>query len=472
MKFLPTRWFVPSVMGLLCGLLFTCAELPSIPDPPVVDPPKDRCADIKDPAKKCNCLQEGSYIPDEIVLVFEDPLCDRRPEVLDDLIQGGNTVVEICNERVVLMKMTGIDPEAQYQTAKQKMEDEGEGWAGRNFTLALEPSENFSFTSFPPDTIPEYDQNQRPANSVTVAVVDMGVQINHPQFASHLWFNPYEQMPPGTFGIDDPGDGNEFIDDVAGFNFRMNRGDRMGDASGHGTHVSGIIALDKAATATGEDYQNKSMLELMMLTIADQSDGASDLKSAMCAITYAIDNGADIINCSWGYYADEPDAALQGLMEQAKERDIIVVTSAGNAGVNTDSCHHWPSGFSDQKEYNTSVVSVAALDPSLKSLWTTSNNGSNFGVNSVTIAALGQDVNSLIPYPIGSSSPTCALNTGTSMAAPYVSRFLAIQVINGYIDPTVADWMGRLNTESHNLNGLPVGIGQLKDDYLYELKCP
>ncbi|MFA7149135.1 MAG: S8 family serine peptidase, partial [Syntrophomonadaceae bacterium] len=162
------------------------------------------------------------------------------------------------------------------------------------------------------------------SRDVIVAVIDTGVDYNHPDLASNMWTNTGEI--PGD-GIDN--DGNGFIDDIHGACTVGNRysgesGDPMDD-HGHGTHVAGIIAasggVDRSGM-TGIAYN----VQIMAIKAA-QSSGVLTASDIAQAIYYAVDKGADVINMSFGGYGRSTveEDALQLAFGQA-----VLVAAAGN----------------------------------------------------------------------------------------------------------------------------------------------
>jgi hypothetical protein len=127
-------------------------------------------------------------------------------------------------------------------------------------------------------------------DGVVVAVVDTGVDYNHPDLAANVWTNPNEI--DGNF-LDD--DGNGFVDDVRGWNFVFNNNDPS-DHNGHGTHVAGTIAAvgDNGIGVIGVAWHAHVM------AVKGLDDGGSGFDFTLApAIMYAASNGADIINASW-----------------------------------------------------------------------------------------------------------------------------------------------------------------------------
>ena len=170
------------------------------------------------------------------------------------------------------------------------------------------------------------EQNDLPAGGLplVVAVIDSGVDYNHPDLKENMWVN--NQEIPGN-GIDD--DNNGFIDDihgaaVVGENF-SHSGDPADD-HGHGTHVAGIIAATggNAEGGVGVAYNSK-----IMAVKAGQYSGVLTTVDIAEAIYYAVDNGADVINMSFGGYGRSlvEEDALSVAFSQA-----VLVSSAGNDG--------------------------------------------------------------------------------------------------------------------------------------------
>lgn len=138
--------------------------------------------------------------------------------------------------------------------------------------------------------------------SIVVAVMDEGVMYNHKDLAENMWTNPLEEL-----GGDQDLDGNGYAGDKYGYNFATNSGlITYSDPNdvGHGTHVAGVIAAVNnnnegiCGIAGGSGHQDG--VKIMSLQIFSGNAGATMLSEAK-AIKYAADNGAVILQCSWGY---------------------------------------------------------------------------------------------------------------------------------------------------------------------------
>ena len=168
-------------------------------------------------------------------------------------------------------------------------------------------------TSVPGSDINVYDAWKLTTGdpSIIVAVVDEGVAYNHPDLAANMWKN--EKEIPGN-GIDD--DGNGYVDDVYGYNFSMDEpqiswnklrppSGGVGD-QGHGTHVAGVVAavnnnnvgISGIAGGSGKG----DGVRIMSCQIYSGGQNCTEEYLAK-AIRYAADNGASILQCSWGFQA-------------------------------------------------------------------------------------------------------------------------------------------------------------------------
>jgi thermitase len=248
------------------------------------------------------------------------------------------------------------------------------------------------------------------SREIVVAVIDTGLDVNHEDIKNNVWTNPGETgldslgRDKATNGVDD--DGNGYIDDVHGWNFVGNNRN-LSDNHGHGTHIAGIIG---AEANNGKGIVGIAPeVSIMVLKYFDPlSTGTDNLKNTIKAIHYAIEKGAQIINYSGGgldYSQEEHDA-----VEEAKNKGILFVAAAGNERSNSDKIPYYPADYGLDN-----VISVTAFNPSQEVL-----SSSNWGVNTVDIAAPGQNILSTLP---GNSY---GFMTGTSQATAFVTGAAAL----------------------------------------------
>jgi subtilisin family serine protease len=211
------------------------------------------------------------------------------------------------------------------------------------------------------------------SSDVVVAVIDSGVDVNHPDLAANIWTNGGEIAGNGK---DD--DDNGYVDDINGWDFYIDDNDPR-DAHGHGTHVAGTIAAvgDNATGITGVSWSAK----IMALRFLD-AWGSGTTVNAIAAIEYANDMGADVINNSWG--GGGFSTSLKSAIDAS---DAVVVCAAGNSGRDNDSTPHYPSSYD-----SANIIAVAASDQD-----DTLAYFSNYGANSVDVAAPGTNIYSAAP---------------------------------------------------------------------------
>ncbi len=239
---------------------------------------------------------------------------------------------------------------------------------------------------------------QSAGSGVIVAILDSGVQLDHPDLKGNLWTNPGEVLN----GKDD--DGNGFVDDIYGANMFTNDGN-VSDDEGHGTHVAGIVAAQAGNNIGGSGVAPKARIMAVKVLDANRS-GNSTLLSR--GIHYAVDMGARILNVSIN--GDATTSDLSDALHYASVKGATVVASAGNNGRNIDLTPSYPASSPEP-----SVLSVTASDESggLPSF-------SNLGLNSVDLAAPGD---SILSTARGGGYED---RSGTSMSAPFVAGALAL----------------------------------------------
>lgn len=248
---------------------------------------------------------------------------------------------------------------------------------------------------------PQTWEIQREASNVKIAILDTGIDIDHPDLISNLWNNPGEI--PGN-GIDD--DNNGFVDDLHGYSFVSNSAD-VDDVDGHGTHVAGIAAAqgDNGIGVSGVAWS----ADLVAVKVLNDQ-GLGTLEGVIKGIEYANTIGAKILNMSFG--GSQRSTGIEKVIGQVQLAGGIAVVAAGNEFVSLDESPSYPAAYN-----NPNIFSVTASD----------RNGmiagfANYSVDKVDLAAPGTEIYSTIPVEKGSYG----FKSGTSMAAPMVSGALAL----------------------------------------------
>ncbi|MCS6771233.1 MAG: S8 family serine peptidase [Kiritimatiellae bacterium] len=248
------------------------------------------------------------------------------------------------------------------------------------------------------------------ASNIIVAVIDTGIDYNHPDLRANMWSNPLESVN----GLDD--DNNGYVDDIYGINCIVTNGNPMDDHF-HGTHVAGTIGAvgNNNTGVVGVAWQVK----LMGIKFLN-SNGVGFVSDAIAGILYAVSNGATILNNSWG--GPEYSSALLNTIKWTASNGVMFVAAAGNDNVDTQEVTNYPSGY-----LVDNVLSVMAT--------TREDRGapfSNFGFDTVDIGAPGAAIWSTMPTTMtrAMSNTTRSVNydslSGTSMATPMVAGILAL----------------------------------------------
>ncbi len=231
------------------------------------------------------------------------------------------------------------------------------------------------------------------AREYVIAVIDTGVDYRHPDLMAGMWRNPGEQ--PGS-GTDD--DGNDYIDDIHGYdfsgtslpahNFSRPPGPDPMDVDGHGTHIAGIAAAvaDQASGIVG-------VTSARIMALKASPDGSSiPLADSLEAMAYAImmkrDYGVPVavINASYGGVGGS-NRLERDMIIEAGDAGIVVCAAAGNSGSNNDQRPFYPASYNLPNLIAVTGSTSRDERPSF----------ANYGVNSVHLAAPGKDIISTVP---------------------------------------------------------------------------
>ena len=241
--------------------------------------------------------------------------------------------------------------------------------------------------------------------SVVVAIVDTGIDEDHPDLINNLWLNSDEIADNG---IDD--DNNGYIDDIHGACVRTDcAASEIEDGFGHGSHVAGLLA------AQGNNLIGVSGVcwDAQLMIVKSLGDSGSGNTSDVAAgINYAVNNGADIINTS--LTISNFSSAIKSAIEQAEQAGILVIAAAGNFDSDNDRSPVYPANF---RSSHDNLMSIANVNDT-NSLHV----NSNYGTTSVDMAAPGVGLFSTW------KEAQYANSTGTSMSAPLVAATAALML--------------------------------------------
>jgi thermitase len=241
---------------------------------------------------------------------------------------------------------------------------------------------------------------------VTVAVIDSGVDLAHPDLAANAWRNPGESgSGRETNGLDD--DHNGRVDDWRGWDF-VTGDNSPADENGHGTHVAGTIAAQRDnGTGVAGVADGSRLMALRVLN----AQGTGSVAGVILAYSYAAQAGAKVVNLSLGSSASsraESDAI-------AALPEILFIAAAGNGG---------DDGVGDDNDVDSEYPCAYTL-PNVVCVGATDNRDrlapfSNYGDLAVDLAAPGVDIASTLP------GNRYGWSSGTSMATPHVSGAAAL----------------------------------------------
>jgi len=239
----------------------------------------------------------------------------------------------------------------------------------------------FSGTAGADISAPEAWEIETGNPELVIAVIDSGVAFEHPDLIDNTWINSGESPENG---LDD--DANGYVDDRYGWDF-VNEDANPSDYSrdlygdGHGTHVAGLIAGrgHNGIGIAGVMWQARIMaLQVFDLYETNSfQDAIIQNDNIIRAMTYAVDNGARIINCSFG--GPSGSQSLRDMIAYADQKGVLVVAAAGNEGEDNDAVPNYPAGFD-----LPNIISVAATDENDRLA-----DYSNYGATTVDVAAPG-----------------------------------------------------------------------------------
>lgn len=383
-------------------------------------------------------LVQADHVSGEVLVKFKDDVNlslqsaqDHELEVLESYQIPSRTTSTLQNSTILRVKTDEAD---MAQTLERLYLDERVETAFPNFryeTQGLPNDLQSDLWALPQISAPIAWQQSVGYRGPLIAVVDTGVDTQHPDLGANIWNNPNEVAD----GLDN--DGNGVVDDIHGYNAVDHNSD-LTDSNGHGTHVSGTIGAigDNAEGVVGVNWQ----AQMMGVKIFGENGTTAD--AAIKGLLYAENMGARLTTNSWG---GGPYSSL--LKEVLGSTQAFHIAAAGNRGKNND-----VKGFYPASHDVPNLLSVAATDQrdQLASF-------SNYGERTVDVAAPGVDIFSTLP-----DGQYGALS-GTSMATPHVTGAAAL-ALSIYPDMNNEELKTRLTwgvDHTPNLLGKTVSAGRL-----------
>lgn len=285
----------------------------------------------------------------------------------------------------VLTLKTSMAPSEFAALLEEKNLNQAFAYVQPDIPMSLATEGSFSLTQSSPNSfgqsmdhsVDKEKQKAVNADPVLVALIDTGIDTSHPSFEGHLWNGPEGQhgwnFPSGNSTLYDPAFPGEYV---------------------HGTHLAGLIS--QQASVHGAN------VKIMPLIVSDH--GYLYTSSVIRALWYAQEQGADIINCSFGSYLENP-----ALADTMSGMDALMVCAAGNERENFSEKPFYPAALDLEN-----VISVSSVNEDFGPSYFT-----NYGVE-IDLAAKGYEVESAMPEnQMGKLS-------GTSVAAAQVSAASAV----------------------------------------------
>jgi len=357
---------------------------------------------------------------------------DDNNGYVDD-IHGWNFLGDGYDEQLEYVRIiaAGDKSAPRYEEAVALYDAEYEKWMGRK----TQYDQIYQQIKFADDKLTEHFGKSDYTKKEVNAIKTEDEELNQAkQVAQFMYGNGMEsiaeakeEIKDGIEGINDrlnvnlnkelkgrtTGDNPYDLNDMPGYGDNNPRPSEKGES--HGTHVSGIIAAERNNGVGMNGVANN--VEIMAVRSTPNGDEYD--KDVALAIRYAADNGAKIINASFGKSFSPNADWVRDALKYAAEKDVLFVHAAGNDSQNIDVKPNFPNdAVGTGPEVSDNVLTVGALAPDYGSSMVSSF--SNYGQVNVDVFAPGTDIYSTMP------ENQYKLNSGTSMAAPNVAGVAAL----------------------------------------------
>lgn len=339
-------------------------------------------------------------------------------------------------EKILVIKYSS-DTDPQTLASKIKLHESVE-WAEPKYVYAVAyvPNDPFYSSQYALQKIKAADAWNITTGdtSIAIGIIDTGVDWDHPDLAANIWRN-WNEVPDN--GIDD--DNNGFVDDIRGWDFGGLNGtpdnNPMEDRPDHGTHVAGDASAvtDNSTGISAIGFKSKIMAVKTIRDDFRSPVGSPYVVYGYEGIKYAADNGAKVINCSWG--GGGYSFLGQEVINYAASIGALVVAAAGN---NNSPAPFYPASYQN-------VLSVAATNESdMKASFTNYGSGVDVSAPGVSIYSTWQNDN----YTFGN---------GTSFSSPITAGLAALvkSVFPFYSPSQIAE---QIRTNCDDINSINPGF--------------
>lgn len=360
-----------------------------------------------------------AYVPNQLVIQFNP---DATQGFRDSLQQElGAAKIDSCacdfielweidgslfqsqgGEQVPATGTTGILSNIKKAKAKSKVDGVDLNKYNLTDTIPATPSVAPNIDNF---AGPSFDFDPEEWSSIRIAILDTGIDYMHPRIKPFVHLS--EASRPGS-GIDEA---NCLTNDGIGWNFVDGNNNPL-DNNGHGTHVAGILADSLSFYGTAD-----CTYEFVAYKTHDHN-GVSTLFDVACATFQATFDDIDIINDSWGFFGDS-SIILSNAIDTAATRNILIVSAAGNDGIDLDTLNQYPACYAADNVITVAAYGVEINGDGFESILPA--DFTNFSPNFVDVSAPGVGILSAAP-----SGQPDTRKDGTSMATPMVSAEAAI----------------------------------------------
>jgi len=354
---------------------------------------------------------------------------DDNNGYIDD-VHGWNFLGDAYDEQLEYVRIlaSGDTSNPSYEAAKAKYEEDYQLWLGRKtqydqFAQAINGADETltkhlgksDYTIDEINAIKTEDQalsqaiqiaNQMNSNGLSLAEAKKEINNGLESINERLNFNLNKNFSGRTTGDD--------INDFSEIGYGNGNVKPVKKSESHGTHVAGIIAAERNNGKGANGVANN--VEIMSLRAVPNGDEYD--KDVALAIRYAVDNGAKVINGSFGKSFSPHADKVREAIKYASDNDVIFVHAAGNSSENVDVAPNFPDDNVDFVEISNTYIRVGSLTSKYGSKIV--SGFSNYGKKNVDVFAPGSDIYSTTPE--NEYEP----NSGTSMASPAVAGVAAL----------------------------------------------